>query len=124
MRQLSKGLAQLGLHKRVTPHLVKAHDMQQQVFSLQTELHGTTKLLMINLGSDVWDCPASYVISSELNVTVMGHIPVAQRSSYMYMYKYISTPLMAPSGIYHILVFPGNTLLSINRETHVANEWK
>ena len=58
MRQLSKELDQLGLHKRVSPHLVKAHDMQQQVFSLQTELHGTTELLMINLGSDVWDCPA------------------------------------------------------------------
>ena len=38
------------------------------------------------------------------------------------MYKYISTPLMAPNGKYHILVYPGNTLLSINRETHVARE--
>ena len=122
MRQLSRGLDQLGLHKRVTPHLVKAHEMQQQVFSLQTELHGSTELLMINLGSDIWDCPASYVISSELVIAAMVHIPVAQRNSYMYMYNYIPTPLSAPNGKYHILVYPRNMLLSINRETHVARE--
>ena len=114
IRQLSTGLDQLGLHRRVSPPLVKAHDMQQQLFSLQTELHGSIALLMINLGSDVWDCPASYVISPELEVAVMVHIPVAQRTSYMYMYKYISTPLMAPKGKFHILVFPDNKILSIN----------
>ena len=53
---------------------------------------------MINFGSDIWECPTSYVISPELEVAVMVHIPVAQRSSYMYLYKYISTPLMAPEG--------------------------
>ena len=90
IRQLSIGLDQLGLHKRVSSHLVKAYDMQQQVFSLQTELHGSMELLMINAGSDVWDCPASYVISPELEVAVMVHIPVAQRASYMYLYKYLS----------------------------------
>ena len=57
IKQMAKGLDQLGLHRRVTSHLVKAHEMQQQVFSLQTELHGSTELLMINLGSDVWECP-------------------------------------------------------------------
>ena len=87
----------------MSPHLVKAHDMQQQVFGLQTELHGSTELLMINAGSDVWDCPASYVISPELEVAVMVHLPVAQRASYMYLYKYISTPLVAPKGNFHIL---------------------
>ena len=70
--------------------------MQQQVFSLQSELHGSTELLMINLGSDVWECPTSYVISPELEVAVMVHVPVAKRSSYMYLYTFISTPLMAP----------------------------
>ena len=83
IKQLSIGLDQLGLHKRVTTHLVKAHDMQKQVFDLQSELHGSTELLMINLGSDVWKCPTSYVISSELEFAVMVHIPVAQRTSYM-----------------------------------------
>ena len=51
--QVSIGLDQLGMHKHVTPHLVKSHDMQEQVYGLQTELHGSTELLMINLGSDI-----------------------------------------------------------------------
>ena len=57
--------------------------MQQQVFNLQSELHGSTELLMINLGSDVWKCPTSYVISANLEVAVMVHLPVAKRASYM-----------------------------------------
>ena len=56
IRQMSRGLDQLGLHKRVSSHLVKAHDMQQQVYSLQTELHGSTEVLMFSSGSDVWNC--------------------------------------------------------------------
>ena len=59
IKQIALGLDQLGVHRRVTPHLVKSHEMQQQVFSLQTEFHGSTELLMINLGSDVWECPTS-----------------------------------------------------------------
>ena len=122
IRQMSRGLDQLGLHKRVSPHLVKAHEMQQQVYSLQTELHGSTEVLLISAGSDVWNCPASYVISPDLEIAVMVHIPVAQRASYMYLYKYVSTPLVAPKGNFHILVFPKNRLLSINREAHLARE--
>ena len=53
VKQVSVALDQLGLHKHVTPHLVKSHDMQQQVYGLQTELHGSTELLIINLGSDI-----------------------------------------------------------------------
>ena len=112
----------MGLHRRVTSHLVKAHDMQHQVFNLQTELHGSTALLMINLGSHVWKCATSYVVSPELEIAVMVHLPVAQRTSYMYLYRYVSTPLMAPEGIYRILVFPAIRMLSINRESHVARE--
>ena len=122
IKQLSIGLDQLGLHKRVTTHLVKAHEMQQQVFDLQSELHGSTELLMINLGSDVWKCPTSYVISSDLEIAMMVHLPVAQRTSYMYLYRYVPTPLMAPKGTYRILVFPITRMLSINRESHVAME--
>ena len=81
IRQLSVGLDQLGLHNRVTTHLVKAHDMQQQVFDLQSELHGSTELLMINLGSDVWKCPTSYVISSNLEVAVMVGAPASGKTS-------------------------------------------
>ena len=39
VKQIASGLDQLGLHSRVTPHLVKLHDMQEQVYGLQTELH-------------------------------------------------------------------------------------
>ena len=77
---------------------------------------------MIILGSDVWECPTSYVISPELEVAVMVHIPVAKRSSCMYLYKFISTPLMAPEGEFRLLVFPKNQMLSINWVTHVARE--
>ena len=91
--------------------------MQQQVFDLQSELHGSTELLMINLGSDVWKCPTSYVISSDLEIAVMVHLPVAQRTSYMHLYRYVPTPLMAPEGTYRILVFPITRMLSINRES-------
>ena len=82
--------------------------MQQQVFNLQTELHGSTELLMINLGSDVWKCPTSYVIFPELEIAVMVHLPVAQRTSYMYLYRYVSTPLMAPEGNYLYLGVSGH----------------
>ena len=50
VKQISSGLDQLGLHRHVTPHLVRAHDMQLQVHSLQSELHGSTELLLINAG--------------------------------------------------------------------------
>ena len=83
IKQVFIGLDQLGMHNHVTPHLVKSHDMQEQVYGLQTELHGSTELLMINLGSDIWKCPTSYVISPELEVAVMVHVPVAKKSSYM-----------------------------------------
>ena len=117
VKQVSIGLDQLGVHNHVTPHLVKSHDMQEQVYGLQTELHGSTKLLMINLGSDIWKCPTSYVISLELEVAVMVHIPVAKRSSYMYLYRFISTPLMFPGNEFRMIVFPENQLLSINSVT-------
>ena len=122
VKQIASGLDQLGLHNRVTPHLVKSHDMQEQVYSLQIELHGTTELLMINLGLDIWKCPTSYVISPDLEIAVMVHVPVAKRSSYMYLYRYVSTPLKSPGGEFRMLVFPKNRVLSINKETHVANE--
>ena len=122
IKQVSIGLDQLGVHDHVTPHLVKSHDMQEQVYGLQTELHGSTELLIINLGSDIWKCPTSYVISPELEVAVMVHIPVAKRSSYMYLYRFISTPLMSPGNEFRMLVFPENQMLSINRVSHVARE--
>ena len=55
-------------------------------------------------------------------MAVLVHIPVAKRSSYMYLYKFISTPLMAPEGEFRLLVFPKNQMLSINWVTHVARE--
>ena len=38
IKQVFIGLDQLGMHNHVTPHLVKSHDMQEQVYGLQTEL--------------------------------------------------------------------------------------
>ena len=122
VKQISLGLDQLGLHRHVTPHLVKAHHMQQQVHSLQTELHGSTELLMINIGSDIWKCPPSYVISAELDVAVMVHIPIARKDSYIYFYRYVSTPMMAPENKFRMLAMPRNKLLGINRDSHVAWE--
>ena len=84
IKQVSIELDQLGMHKHVTLQLVKSHDMQEQVYGLQTELDGSTELLMINLGSDIWKCPTSYIISPELEVAVMVHVPIAKRSSYLY----------------------------------------
>ena len=62
------------------------------------------------------------MISPELEVAVMVHIPVAKRSSYMYLYRFISTPLIVPEGEFHLLVFPKNQMLSINQVTHMARE--
>ena len=44
IKQVSIGLDQLGMHNHVTPYLVKSHDMQEQVYGLQTELHGSAQL--------------------------------------------------------------------------------
>ena len=52
----------------------------------------------------------------------MVHLPVAKRASYKYLYRYVSTPLLAPGGKFRILVFPQNRMLSINRESHTSRE--
>ena len=52
----------------------------------------------------------------------MVHVPVAKRNSYMYLYRFVSTPLKSPGGEFRMLVFPQSRVLSINKETHVAKE--
>ena len=96
--------------------------MQLQVHSLQSELHGSTELLLINAGSDVWKCPTSYVISAALEVAVMVHIPIARKDSFMYFYRYVTTPMMAPENKFRMLAVPRNNLLGINRNSHVSRE--
>ena len=60
--------------------------------------------------------------SAELDVAVMVHIPVARKHSYMYFYRYVLTPMMAPENKFRMLAIPRNKLLGIYRDTHVARE--
>ena len=51
----------------------------------------------------------------------MLHIPVAKRSLYKHLFKYQPTPLTAPGFDHHVLVYPRDPVLAIDRGSHVSH---
>lgn len=47
-------------------------------------------VLMIAPG-DVWQCQWSYVVTRDLRIHVMVHVPTGKTSSFRKLYKYIPT---------------------------------
>ena len=118
--KILRGLELLHLHENVSPQLVEPQKFYAEVEKIRTKVQSKDEVLMVTQPADLWECPASYVIRKDLQVTVMVHIPVAKRASFKYLYRYEPTPMSSPGFDHHILAYPTKTVLSIDRTTHTA----
>ena len=118
--KILRGLEILHLHENVSPQLVAPQEFYAEVEKMRAKVQAKDEVLMVGTSADLWNCPASYVVRKDLKVTVMVHIPVARRASFKYLYRYEPTPMSAPGFDHHILAYPKQTVISIDRTTHVA----
>ena len=112
-----RGLELLALHHRVSPSLVRPGLLYAEVLRLEKQLVQKGYMMLIRTESDVWKCETSYVIDTALQVTVLLHIPEARKDSYRTMYQYETTPLSTDGFSHHVLVYPKETIVSVDKRS-------
>ena len=91
--------------------------MYAEVLRLEKQLVKKGYMMLIRTESDVWKCETSFVIDTALQVTVLVHIPVARKDSYRTMYQYETTPLSTDGFSHHVLVYPKETIVSVDKRS-------
>ena len=69
--------------------------------------------LMIS-STDIWQTPISYVITRDLNIHIMLHVPIGRSSSFRKVFQYIPTPLTDDTE--HFMVDPRNPYLLLDKK--------
>ena len=88
-----------------------------EVQRLEKQLVKKGYMMLIRSESDVWKCETSFVIDTALQMTVLVHIPVARKDSYRTMYQYETTPLSTDGFVHHVLVYPKETIVSVDKRS-------
>ena len=112
-----RGLELLALHHRASPQLVKPSLLYAEVARLEDQLVTKGYMMLVRTESDVWKCQTSYAINTSLQVTVLIHIPVARKDSYRTMYQYETTPMSTDGFAHHVLVYPKETIVSVDKRS-------
>ena len=119
--KILRGLEILQLHGKISPQLVEPQELYDEVDELKSKVQAKEEMVLIAQPADLWECPASFVVTKELEVILMLHIPVAKRSSFKHLFRYEPTPLTAPGFDHHVLVYPRDPVLAIDRGSHISH---
>ena len=113
MELISSGLSTLFHHRRLSPLLIDRNAVVKKVRDVQMEQRAVGHELMVSPG-DVWHCPVSYVVTRDLNIHIMVHVPVGKTTSYRKVFRYIPTPLSFGDDDEHFMVNPRNPFLLLD----------
>ena len=98
------GLSVLFQQRALSPLLVERKEFLKQVRARRG-----TVILMDPL--NVWRVELSYVVTRNLNILIMVHIPVAKLESFRHLYKYVRTPLAFSKSTTHFFRTPQISIL-------------
>ena len=65
--------------------------------------------------TDIWQTPISYVITRDLNIHIMLHVPIGRSSSFRKVFCYIPTPLTFGDDTEYFMVNPRNPYLLLDK---------
>ena len=95
------------------PLLVDCNEMIKEVRALEVEQREMDNMLMIAPG-DMWQCPLSYVVTQDLRIHVVVHVPTGKTSLFRKLYKYIPTPMAFMENGTHFLANPAMPCLLLH----------
>ena len=78
-------------------------------------------VLMIAPG-DVWQCPLSNMVTRDLRIHVMVHVPTGKTSSFQKLYKYIPTPMAFLENGTHFLANLAEPFLLLDQKDQYPRE--
>ena len=114
MELISNGISTLFHHRRLSPLLVDRKSVVMKVREVQVEQREKGLELMIS-PTDIWQTPISYVITRDLNIHIMLHVPIGRSSSFRKVFRYIPTPLSFGDDSEHFMVDPRNPYLLLDK---------
>ena len=65
---------------------------------------------------NVWQAELSYIVTRNLNILIMVHIPVAKLESFHHLYTYVRTPLAFSKATTHFFPNPSNRYLVLDKD--------
>ena len=114
MELISNGISTLIHHRRLSPLLVDRKSVVMRVREVQVEQREKGLELMIS-PTDIWQTPISYVITRDLSIHIMSHLPIGRSSSFRKVFRYILTPLTFGDDTEHFMVGPRNPYLLLDK---------
>ena len=85
-------------------------EVLKQVRALQHKETGKGNVILMD-PLNVWRAVLSYVVTRNLNILIMVHIPVAKLELFRHLYKYVRTPLAFSNTTTHFFPNPPNKYL-------------
>ncbi len=114
---LMQGLSVLFHNKHLSPLLVDRKSVMTQVRALATDEATKGNTLLIN-PLDVWKCKLSYIVTKDMDVVVMVHLPVGKITSYRNLFEYRPTPLAFQVSGKHFFPNPTQTYLLLDKDNN------
>ena len=109
------GLSVLFQQRALSPLLVDRKEVVRKVRALQHKERGRGNLILMD-PLNIWAAELSYVVTRNLNIMVMMHIPVAKQDSFRHLYKYVRTPLAFSKSTTHFFPNPPNSYLLLDKD--------
>ena len=93
-KEQSEALERLSVlfqQRALSPLLVERKEVLKRVRALKHKERGRGNVILMD-PLNVWRAELSYVVTRNLNILIMVHIPVAKLESFRHLYKYVRTP--------------------------------
>ena len=105
LEMITNGISVLFHNRQLSPLLVDRDLIIKEVRKVQVAERERDNLLMIAPG-EVWHAPCSYVVTRDLRIHVMIHVPIGESASYRKLYRYLPTPMAFLENGTHFLANP------------------
>ena len=109
------GLSVLFQQRALSPLLVERKEVLKKVRSPEHRERGRGNVILMD-PLNVWRAELSYVVTRNLNILIMVHIPVAKLESFRHLYKYVRTPLAFSKATTHFFPNPPNRYLVLDKD--------
>lgn len=109
------GLSVLFQHRALSPLLVEQREVLKQVRPLQHKERGRGNVILM-YPLNVWRAELSYVVTRNLNILIMVHIPVVKLQLFRHLCKYMRTPLAFTKLAPHFFPNPPNKYLVLDKD--------
>ena len=114
---ITNGVSILFHQQQLSPLLVDRNQMIKEVRALEVEQGEMKNMLMIAPVS-----PLSYVVTRDLRIHVMLHVPTGKTSSFRKLYKCIPTPMAFLENGTYFLANPAEPYLLLDKNDQHPRE--